>query len=71
MIDAVASALDDPSVMHGDGRIDQVAAQRPQPRQDAILVRASEPGVADDIRRPGSPLFSGSRSWRASRVMLE
>jgi hypothetical protein len=28
----VAGALDDPSVMHGDGRIDQVAAQRPQPR---------------------------------------
>ena len=35
--------------MHGDGRIDQVAAERPQPRQGAILVRAGEPAVADDV----------------------
>ena len=35
--------------MHGDGRVDQVAAQRAQPRQGAILVRAREPGIADDI----------------------
>jgi len=35
--------------VHGDGRIDQVAAQRPQPRENAILVRAREPAVADNI----------------------
>jgi hypothetical protein len=29
---AVAGALDDPAVMHGDGPIDQVASERPQPR---------------------------------------
>ena len=29
--------------------IDQIAAQRPQPRQDAILVRAGEPAIADDV----------------------
>ena len=45
----VAGALDDAPVMHGDGGIDQIAAQRPQPRQDAILVRAGEPAVADDV----------------------
>ena len=46
---AVAGALDDAPVMHGDGRIDQIAAQRPQPRQRAILVRAGEPAVADHV----------------------
>ena len=30
---AVARALDDPAVVHGDGRIDQVASERPQPRK--------------------------------------
>ena len=27
---AVAGARDDPAVVHGDGRIDQVASERPQ-----------------------------------------
>ena len=45
----VAGALDDAPVMHGDGRIDQVAAQRPQSRQDAILVRARQPAVTHDV----------------------
>ena len=49
--DAVAGALDHAPVMHGDGRIDQIAAQRPQPRQGAILVRAGEPAVSDHIGR--------------------
>ena len=35
--------------MHGDGRVDQVAAQAPKARERAILVRAREPAVADDI----------------------
>ena len=47
---AVAGALDDAPVMHGDSRIDQIAAQRPQPRQYAILVRPGESAVTDDIR---------------------
>ena len=46
---AVAGALDDAAVMRGDGGVDQVAAEAPQPRQRAILVRAGEPAVADDI----------------------
>ena len=47
---AVAGALNDAAVMDGDGRIDQVAAERPEPRQNAILVRPGEPAVADNIR---------------------
>ena len=57
-IDAVAGALDDAPVMHGDGRVDQIAAQRPQPRQDAILVRAGEPAVADHVRAKNRRKFS-------------
>ena len=56
---AVAGALDDAPVMHGDGRVDQIAAQRPQPRQDAILVRAGEPAVADHIRAKDRRQFPG------------
>ena len=37
---AVPGALDHATMMHGDGRIDQVAAQRPKSRQNAILVRS-------------------------------
>jgi hypothetical protein len=42
-------ALDDAAVVHGDGRIDQVASERPQPRQNPILVRSGKPRIADDI----------------------
>ena len=45
----VPGALDHPPVMHFDGRIDQVAAQRPQPRQSTIFVRVREPAVSDHI----------------------
>ncbi len=47
---AVPGTLDDASVMGVNGGIDQIAAQPPQPRQCAILVRPREPTVADDIR---------------------
>jgi len=39
----VASAFHHSSVMHGDGGVDQIAPERPQPRQCAILVGASKP----------------------------
>jgi len=39
---AVAGALDDAPAMHGDRRVDQIAAQRPESRQNAILVGAGE-----------------------------
>ena len=40
---AVAGALDDPAMMHGDGRVDQVASERPQPRQNPVLVGSGKP----------------------------
>jgi hypothetical protein len=46
---AVAGALDDAAVMHGDGRINEVAPKGPEPCEDAIFVRASKPGIADDV----------------------
>ena len=46
---AVAGALNDPAVVHGDGRIDQVAAQRPEPRQNPVLVGSGKPRIADDV----------------------
>ena len=58
---AVAGSLDDASVMRVDGGIDQIAAQPPQPRQRAILVRAREPAVADHVRDQDRRDFPGSR----------
>jgi hypothetical protein len=46
---AVARALHYPSVMDGDGWIDQVAAERAQPRERAILVGAGKAAEADYI----------------------
>jgi hypothetical protein len=56
---AVAGALDDATMVHGDGRIDQVAAKGPQARQNAILVGSGEPRVADDIRHQNCRKLSG------------
>ena len=44
---------------HGDGRIDQIAAKRPKPCEDAIFVRASKPGVADDVGYQDRGQFPG------------
>ena len=46
---AVARALDHPAAMDGDRRLDQVAPERAQTRQDTILVGARQPREADDI----------------------
>jgi hypothetical protein len=56
---AVACALDHASVVHRDGGIDQVAAQRSQSRQNAILVGTGEPTVSDDIRSKDCRKLSG------------
>ena len=47
---AVAGALDDAAMMHGDRRINQIAAQRAQSRQSSVFVRARESAIADHIR---------------------
>ena len=69
--DAVAGALDDAAVMRGDGRIDQIAAQPPEPRQRAILVRAREPAVADHVRDQDRSDLPGFPPWRALRRHAE
>ena len=46
---AVAGALDDAAMMHGDGRVDQVAAKGPQARKNLVLVGSRKPRIADDV----------------------
>ena len=68
-MNAVPGALDDAPVMDGDGGIDQIAAQCPQPRKRAILVHAREPAVADhvgDQDRGDLPGFGHGAPLRAS-----
>src|ERR1700722_8375197 len=56
--EAVARALDHTSSMDGDRRLDQVAPQRAQARQDSILVGARQSRVADDIRHENRRQFA-------------
>ena len=49
--EAVAGLLDHPAVIGLDRGIDQIAAQRPEPRQRAILIRPGKSAIADDIGR--------------------
>src|SRR5271165_117490 len=66
---AVAGALDDAPAMRGDGGIDQVAAQAPEPRQGAVLVRPGEPAVADDVRNQDRRDFPGLAHGRTSAAI--
>ena len=36
-------------LVHGDRRVDQVAAQRAEPREKTLLVGSGEAGEADDV----------------------
>ena len=47
---AVPSALDDTPAMGGDGGVDQIATKTAQTRKGPVLVGASKPAVAHDIR---------------------
>ena len=46
---AIASALDYAAMMRGDGGVDQIAAQPPQPDRYEPRLRCGEPAVADNI----------------------
>ena len=67
---SVAGSLDDAPAMRVDRGIDQVAAQPPQSRQRAILIRSREPAIANHIsdqdRRnfPGLAHSSGTPALR-------
>ena len=65
---AVAGALDDAAVMSGDGGVDDVAAEAPQARERAILVRAGEPAVADHIGDQDCRKFAGLAHRACLRV---
>ena len=54
---AVAGALDDAAVVNGDGRIDQIAAQRPEARKDTVLIGAGKSGEADHVSRQNRSEF--------------
>ena len=62
----VAGALDDPPIMHADGRVDEIAAQRPQASQRALLVGARKTAESDDISGKNRRKLSKSRSSRPS-----
>ena len=63
---AVAGALHDAAMMHGDCGIDQVAAKPPQSRQRPLLVRSGEPAVADHVGDQDRRDLPGFRTWRTS-----
>ena len=47
---SITGALHHTPVMHGDCRVNQIATDRPQPRQCPILVGASKSAVSDNVR---------------------
>ena len=55
---AVAGALDHAAVMDGDGRIDEVAPERAQPRQDPVFIGAGEPRKPDNVGHQNSRQFA-------------
>ena len=66
---AIAGGLTMRPVMHGDGRIDEIAAQRRNREKRAILVPAGEAAVADDVGRKDRCDFP-SFSHRAPQAPL-
>ena len=56
---SVARALHDTSVVDGDSRVNQIATERPQPRQCPILIGASKPAVSDHVRHQNRCELSG------------
>ena len=56
---SVASALHHAPTVNCDYRVDQIAAERSQPRQYAILVRAGKSAVPDHVRHQNRREFPG------------
>jgi len=56
---SIAGALDDAAMVYGDDGINQIAADRPEPRERTIFVRTGEPAVADHVRDKDSRDFPG------------
>jgi hypothetical protein len=58
--EAISCSLNDAAVMQADGRVEQVASQRPQPRKRPLLIGASKLAVSGYIRRKNGFRVSGS-----------
>ena len=67
----VAGALHYATVMDTDGRGDQIAPERPQPCQRALLIAAREAAEADHVSgKDGSKLSFAFRSSRKETSLL-
>ena len=62
MIEAVAGALDGPTVMRSDGRVDQIAAETAKAHEGSVLVGARQAGLY--------PTTSDTRIAASLRVSL-
>src|SRR5271155_5553779 len=65
---SVACALNDTAVVYRDRWVDQITAQRPQPGENAILVRAGEPAISDHVRAQNGREFAGPAHRVSPRI---
>src|SRR6516164_4819767 len=56
---AVPGTPDDPAVVERNGRVKEVAAERPEARERAFLVGSHKPRVADDVGDQDRRQFPG------------
>src|SRR5579883_2134250 len=56
---AVAGALHDAAVVNGDGGVDQIASERPQPGENAFFISAGQPRIADNVGHQNRRQFPG------------
>jgi len=61
--DAIARPLNYAAMMQSDGGVEQIAAQRTQPRQRPLLVGRGKPAVSGDIGRQNRREFPGLGHW--------
>ena len=64
----VAGALDHASIMDGDRRINEIAAQRSQPRKRALLVRAGQAAESDHVGGEDRGKFASLRHLSISSL---
>jgi hypothetical protein len=55
---AIAGALDDAAMVHGDCGVNQIASERAQSRQRSIFVGSGEPRIADHVGHQDRGQFS-------------
>jgi hypothetical protein len=58
---AISRPLNDAAVMQSDGGVEQITAERPQPRKRLLLIGTGKLAVSDYVRRKNRREFSGLR----------